>query len=246
MISISFTKRRWCMPLLLVSLLLVACKESKPTTTHPANARQKTDHVASALPSQPNGSQKPASEASVITWNFEGMTAGKAPTNWLTPTGQWRVEAAQTPGQSMLLVQTAANASPIFNLALAQGSSFMDVDLSLRLRAIKGQIDQGGGVVWRAKGADDYYLARYNPLEDNYRAYTVKDGKRKQLASAIVKADPTAWHTLRVTMKGDHIECFMNGQKHLDLRDATFADPGMIGLWTKADAQTQFDELAAR
>ncbi len=119
------------------------------------------------------------------------------------------------------------------------------MDLTVRFHAIAGKFDQGGGLVWRAKDGRNYYIARYNPLEDNFRVYTVVDGQRTQLQNAdIPRSD--GWHTLRVTMRGDHIQCFYDGKKSLDVHDTTFTKPGHIGLWTKADARTRFDDLTFR
>jgi hypothetical protein len=113
------------------------------------------------------------------------------------------------------------------------------------MKAIAGKEDQGGGLVWRAKDAKNYYVARYNPLEDNYRLYKVEKGKRTQLKSANIKPRE-GWHTLRVSMKGNVIECYYDGQKFLEAEDGTFSDSGKIGLWTKSDAQTHFDGLTVK
>jgi hypothetical protein len=109
---------------------------------------------------------------------------------------------------------------------------------------MKGEKDQGGGVVWRYQDANNYYIARMNPLEDNFRVYKVADGKRSaEFQSVDVKVPAKEWHMLKVTMKGDHIECFLDGKKHLDVKDGTFKAAGKVGLWTKADAQTYFDDF---
>lgn len=196
----------------------------------------------------PSGSATPSASPHVsgrTPWTFEDSEVGKAPSGWSTPVGTWQVETvANAPSGSRVLAQVAASASPVFNVALIDESEHADVDIRVRLRARKGRIDQGGGVVWRATDASNYYIARYNPLEDNYRVYFVKDGRRRQLASADVKLDHKAWHLLRVKMVGDHIECFLNDDKHLDVRDGTFTSSGKIGLWTKADAETEFDDVS--
>ena len=158
--------------------------------------------------------------------------------------GTWSVEDEDAaPSRCCVLSQTASSPSSVFNLLLIEGTTLGDVDVSLHVRAREGRTDQGGGVVWRARDASNYYIARYNPLESNYRVYVVKDGERRQLASADVRLDSEAWHVLRVRMAADHIECFLDGRKHLDARDHTLAEPGSVGLWSKADAQTQFDDL---
>jgi hypothetical protein len=141
-----------------------------------------------------------------------------------------------------VLAQLANNSASAFNLALVNGTTYKDLDLSVQMKPFAGAEDQGGGLVWRAKDAKNYYVARYNPLEDNYRVYKVESGRRTQLGNADIKHSD-GWHTLRVTMKGDHIEAYWDGKKYLDLKDATFSDAGEIGLWTKADAQTHFDNL---
>ena len=115
--------------------------------------------------------------------------------------------------------------------------------MSVKLKAVAGELDRGGGLVWRAKDGKNYYIARYNPLEDNFRVYKVQDGKRTQFQSAKAAGDDK-WHTLRVTMVGTKIACYLDGQKRLEVEDATFPGPGMIGLWSKADAQSYFDDLA--
>jgi hypothetical protein len=111
-------------------------------------------------------------------------------------------------------------------------------------KANKGDKDQGGGIVWRYQDANNYYIARMNPLEDNFRVYKVVAGKRaKEFQNAEVKVKAGEWHTLKVRMVGDHIQCYLDGKKYLDVKDSTFARAGKIGLWTKADAQTHFDDL---
>jgi len=111
-------------------------------------------------------------------------------------------------------------------------------------KAVRGKKDQGGGIVWRYKDANNYYIACINPLEDNYRVYKVVDGKRTQLQTKErLKVPAGEWHDLKIKTKGDRIECFLDGKKELDTKDGTFTDAGKIGLWTKADAQTEFDDL---
>ena len=147
-------------------------------------------------------------------------------------------------GDNHVLYQKARNDDDTFNVALAAGTSYKDIDLSVRLRAIAGELDRGGGLVWRAKDKKNYYIARYNPLEDNFRVYKVVEGKRSQFASARTPGDEK-WHTLRVTMAGPKITCYLDGQKHLEAEDATFPEAGLIGLWSKADARSYFDDLSA-
>jgi len=177
--------------------------------------------------------------ASKTTLRFDGTAAGSAAPGVLAATGEWKV------AEGGVLAQLASSPDAAFNVALVEGTSLEDLDLSVRLRAREGKVDRGGGLIWRARDANNYYVARFNPLEDNFRVYHVKDGKRTELESADAKLDPAAWHTVRVRMVADRIECFLDGERLLDVIDATFPLAGMVGLWTKADARTEFDDLVA-
>lgn len=149
---------------------------------------------------------------------------------------------ATAPSKDHVLAQLAKNSTSTFNVVLVRDTNVQDVDIAVSFKAIGGRIDQGGGPVWRAKDGSNYYIARYNPLEDNYRVYKVVDGRRTELGSPDIGASP-GWHDLRVVMIGNHIRGYYDGKKYLDVRDDTFKEPGQVGLWTKADAQTHFDEL---
>ncbi|MBF0495726.1 MAG: hypothetical protein HQK58_04000, partial [Deltaproteobacteria bacterium] len=132
-----------------------------------------------------------------------------------------------------------------FNLILIGGTSYKDIDLTVSMKAVAGAEDQGGGLVWRAKDGKNYYVARFNPLEDNYNLYKVKNGNRSQIGGVTIKSAP-GWHALRVTMRGSRIEVYFDRKKVLDADDSTFTEPGGIGLWTKSDAQTHFDGLTVK
>jgi hypothetical protein len=187
-----------------------------------------------------------AAQNSGQLWNFDGDKIGRVPEGFSIQKGEWKVVADPTaPSQPHALAQLAKNSGSTYNLILVSGINYKNVDLSVRMKAIAGQEDQGGGLVWRAKDADNYYVARFNPLEDNYRFYKVEKGKRTELKSADVKHSQ-GWYTLRVTIEGDFIQCFYDGKKVLEAKDSTFAGPGRIGLWTKADAQSQFDDLKVK
>jgi hypothetical protein len=180
---------------------------------------------------------------------------GKVPAGWKADkTGKgegsvWKVVADDSaPSRSGLtLAQTAESPRGLFNLCVAEEGSYKDVEVRVAFKAVAGQIDQGGGIVWRYRDADNYYLARMNPLESNYRVYKVERGKRTQLGTKEdLKVPAGEWHVLKIKQAGDHIECWLDGTKHLDVKDDTFAAAGRVGLWTKADARTHFDELHVR
>jgi hypothetical protein len=173
------------------------------------------------------------------TWTFDDDETGAIAKGFTNEVGEWKVAASD---QGRALAQLAKNPNSVFNVTLISDTNAKDVDLSVRMKAVAGEHDQGGGLVWRAKDAKNYYLARYNPLEDNYRLYHVVGGKRTLIQNVdITHSD--GWHTLRVTMAGDQITCYYDGKKYLEAKDSTFPEAGKIGLWSKADAQSQFDDL---
>jgi len=184
-------------------------------------------------------------------WDFEDADLGKLPPGWsAAKTGEgdgslWKVvEDKSAPSGARVVAQLAKGPGPLFNLCVADGAKLQDLEVSVAFKAVDGKVDQGGGVVWRYIDASNYYIARFNPLEDNFRLYKVVDGKRIQLATKeAIKAPAGEWHTLAVRMRGDAMECSLNGKKQLEAKDATFAQAGKIGLWTKADAQTYFDKI---
>ena len=184
-------------------------------------------------------------------WSFDDVEAGQLPeafaaleTAGVGTPATWRVaEDPDAPSGDKVLRVTAANAGSTFNVLLAPTPAPADVDLSVRLRADSGDEDQGGGLVWRARDADNYYVARWNPLENNLRAYRVKGGRRRMLVSADVELDPRAWHTLRVLARGRKLVVLLDGQELLTHEDETFRAAGRVGLWTKADASVSFDDL---
>ena len=181
-----------------------------------------------------------AAEATKRVWDFEADAPGKIAKGFTNEVGEWQVA---TDGENHVLYQKARNEDAIFNVALVAGTSYKDLDLSVKLKAVAGEIDRGGGVVWRAKDKDNYYICRYNPLEDNFRVYKVVDGKRSMFKGDKTPGDEK-WHTLRVTMAGTKITCYLDGKKSLEVEDSTFSEAGRIGLWSKADAQSYFDEMA--
>ena len=177
------------------------------------------------------------------TWTFDDDQTGAIAKGFTNEAGEWKVVESDS---GKALAQTASSPGPFFNVTLIDGTNAKDVDLTVKLKAVEGQRDQGGGLVWRAKDAKNYYIARYNHLEDNYRVYKVVDGRRSQpFQNADIKHHD-GWTTLRVTMKGDHIVCYLDGKKYLDVHDSTFPEAGKIGLWSKADARSQFDELTLK
>jgi len=177
--------------------------------------------------------------ASVEVFDFET----KGSEGWTTVDGQWTVEDMPgAPSGKKVLVQRATR-NP-FNVIVAPSGPYTDVDVSMKFKPISGQEDASGGIVFRFTDGK-YYVVRANALEDNFRLYYYDRGRR-QLATASVKAPALGqWHTVRLIAVGDHTQAWLDSKLHLDHRDARFK-AGRVGLWTKADSITAFDDLTIR
>ncbi len=186
------------------------------------------------------------------TISFSKKELGNVPKGWTvdqTGSGEgsvWKVVADETsPSKTgYVLAQTAKSRGSVFNLCVVDGSKYRDVEIEVAFKSVQGRIDQGGGPVWRYQDADNYYIARFNPLEDNYRFYKVIGGKRTQLATKEgIKVAAGEWHTLEIEHVGNRIECELDGKVILTATDDSIKKAGKVGLWTKADAQTYFDKF---
>ena len=179
------------------------------------------------------------STASMERFDFEQ----KGVEGWRSIGGQWTVEEmAGAPSGTRVLVQRAVQNT--YNVIVAPGGPYRDVDVSVRFKPISGREDASGGIVFRfADGR--YYVVRANALENNFRLYYYDRGRR-QLATATVEPPALGqWHTVRVVAVGDRMQGYLNGKLLLDHRDARFRS-GQVGLWTKADSITAFDDLTIR
>lgn len=163
--------------------------------------------------------------------------------------GKWIVEAE---GTNKYLAQVDAdNTRDRFPVAVVSDISAADIDLSVRFRPISGRVDQAAGLVWRYRDQDNYYIVRANALEDNVVLYKVEKGTRTDLPvkgegrtyGKKTEVPARQWSTLRVVASGRLFEVYFNGTKLYDVEDTTFTQPGKVGVWTKADSVTQFDDL---
>lgn len=199
---------------------------------------------------------KPCPVGDFTCWSFEAKAdVGKVPAGWrITETNPtkapatWKVISDETApcGKQVFALTESANYNGTYNLALAEKSSYQDLHCAVQVKAVAGEEDQGGGPIWRCRDQDNYYICRINPLESNYRVYVVHEGKRRQLDSARVELEVGRWYTLSAGMIGDEITCYLDGRQMLRATDGTITTPGMVGLWTKADAVTSFDRLETR
>jgi hypothetical protein len=116
--------------------------------------------------------------------------------------------------------------------------------VEVKFKPIAGKEDQAGGVVWRASDSNNYYIARANALEDNVTIYHTINGRRTEKKRTGMKVAGNTWHTLRVDFQGTHYTVTFDGKKAIEWDDATFKDVGRVGVWTKADSVTLFDDFA--
>ncbi len=199
-----------------------------------------------AAPAHPQAGGQP------VAYNFDADTPGKPPTGFrlaLTghgSAGTWTVQQDPTaPSKPNVLAQTSTDTTDYrFPLAILEEGSFKDLDVSVKFKAVSGKVDQAGGLIFRAQDANNYYVVRANALEDNYRLYHVVAGSRRQFAGVRLRVTPNQWHTLRVEVVGNHFKCFYDGELKFEATDNTFPNAGKVGLWTKADSVTYFDDLS--
>ena len=187
-----------------------------------------------------------AAIASAETVNFDDAKPGQPPPSWTaTQTGKgaakWTVEKGDTaPSKPNVLKQSGEAAYPI---AIKQDSNLKDGFVEVKFKPVSGQEDQAGGVIWRCKDPDNYYIARANALENNVRIYHFIKGKRTQFKGANLLVAANQWHTLRVNFSGNRFTVIFNGKELFQADDNTFPDSGKVGLWTKADSVTLFDDF---
>jgi hypothetical protein len=189
------------------------------------------------------------------TVTFDADAIGSVPAGW-TPakTGKgdpkWTIEQEPTAPSKAKVVKQSGRAS--YPLLLKNGTTLKDGFIEVQFKALSGSEDRAAGLVWRAKDADNYYVVRANALEDNVVLYKTVNGVRSSLDivgrkggyGVKVPVPAQQWHRLRVEFKGSRFKVLYNGKPLFEVEDATFRDAGMVGLWTKADSVTLFDEVA--
>ena len=192
-----------------------------------------------------------ASIAWAATDNFDDAKTGSLPTQWDgkwtgTQTGdgmaKWSIEKDDTaPSKPHVLKQSGEAEYPV---ALKNDTALKDGFVEVKFKPVGGKEDQAGGVVWRAKDANNYYIARANALEDNVNIYHTIGGRRVSFKSVGTKVAPGVWHTLRVDFKGSQFTVTFDGQKVIEESDESLAAAGKVGVWTKADSVTLFDDFS--
>jgi hypothetical protein len=178
--------------------------------------------------------------------SFAHVASGAMPPGWvagLTGRGapKWSVESdASSPGTPKVLKQSG---SATFAWCVNPSVAIADGFIEARFRPVAGKEDQAGGVVWRWKDGERYYVARGNALENNVSLYYTEGGSRKTIRYVDAPVARNEWHVLRVEFAGSHIRVILDGVPRIELDDAHIAGPGAVGVWTKADSVTLFDGI---
>ena len=215
--------------------------------------RAKKDLVTKAIPMIMLGSGLALANPGATTWSFDADKLDATPSGFSFgrtgkgAQGKWIViaDGGAASGKQVLAQRDADDTDYRFPVALADAPVLADVRASVKCKPVSGKVDQACGLVFRAVDFDNYYVARANALEDNVRLYHVVKGERKQFASWSGKVKTGTWHELRADAKSDRLEIYFDGKKVIDAKDATFKAAGKIGVWTKADSVTYFEDLVA-
>jgi len=187
-----------------------------------------------------------ASAAYAKTITFDTNKPGVLPPDWIegvTGDGKprWTVEeASDAPSKPNVLKQSGEGAFP---WCVRKGVSLTDGFVEVKFKPISGREDQAGGVVWRWKDGNKYYVARANALENNVSLYYTENGKRNTLKYVDAPVAPNVWHKLRVDFKGKKISVALDEKLYIEMDDTHIDGAGTVGLWTKADSVTVFDNF---
>jgi hypothetical protein len=201
--------------------------------------------IGGALVTGISAAQKAATQIDIAA-----MQPGVAPegfTFWRTGSGEaaeWRVVADPSAAGQKAIAQTSKDTTDYrFPLAVYQPVSAKNVDVVVRFKPVAGTVDQAGGIAVRLTTPDDYYVVRANGLEDNVRFYRVLKGRREELKGSNTKVASNQWHTLGLRAEGERFTVSFDGKTLFTADDKTFANPGKVALWTKADSVTHFDSI---
>jgi len=180
------------------------------------------------------------------TVSFDRDATGALPAGWragVTGRGspKWSVEAdASAPSKPNVLKQSG---SGFFPWCVKPDVSLADGYVEVKFKPLTGREDQAGGVVWRWKDGDNYYVARANALENNVSLYYTTNGRRNTIKYVDALVPGNTWHTLRVEFSGKKMRVSLDGKQYIETDDDHIAGPGAVGVWTKADSVTLFDDF---
>ncbi len=161
--------------------------------------------------------------------------------------GRWEVQEDSSASGRRVLAQVSNDPTDYrFPLAIYQRIDAVNLEATVRFKAVAGRVDRAAGLVVRFSDQDNYYVVRANALEDNVNLYCVVKGSRREIAGVSVPVSSDVWHALGLKTEGDRFVVSLDGKVLFTASDRTFAGPGKVGLWTKADSVTQFDALVVR
>ncbi|VAX21832.1 hypothetical protein MNBD_IGNAVI01-564 [hydrothermal vent metagenome] len=232
--------------ILLSVLLFISCNQTKNNNAKVTNEKK--------------GAVKDAAQNITIdtTFNFENYEVGKIPPGWAqyytgkVPKTDWKI--VDDNGNKVLAQLSEQNLRGHFNEIVYDGLAAKNVELSVRIKGIKGKRDQGGGFVWRFIDANNHYIVRENPLEDNVVLYKMENGVRTDLPlvgkgrtyGVDVAPLGNGWNDLKLIVVDDLFTVYLNGKQLFQVKDETFKNAGKVGLWTKADAVSYFDDFQVK
>jgi len=181
------------------------------------------------------------------TDTFDSAQPGSPPTGWTcgvtgSGTPKWTIEAdASAPTSPNVLKQSGSGTFP---WCVRNGVAITDGFAEVRFKPVAGREDQAGGIVWRWKDRDNYYIARANALEGNVSLYHTEGGRRMTIKYVDAPVAAQRWHTLRVEFAAQHIKVLLDGKSYIDIDDGHISGAGSVGVWTKADSVTVFDDFS--
>ena len=188
-----------------------------------------------------------ALDVTAETFSFDSDTPGQPPVGWTCgKTGKgsphWTVETDNSAPSRPNALKQAGTAT--FPWCVRNDIEGADGIVEVKFKPVSGKADQAGGVVWRWKDGDNYYVARANALESNVSLYFTVDGSRKTIKYVSAPVTLNTWHTLRVIYKGDAIQVALDGKTYIETKDRHIPGLGKVGVWTKADSVTLFDDFS--
>lgn len=229
----------------LIFIALISCNQAE---TNSKEETKKNLEIVKQLPKLSNDS----------IFNFENYEVGKLPSDWseyYTGRGdhtEWKI--IDDNGNKVLAQVSQGSRNYHFNDVVFNNFSAKNIELKVKIKGVKGRMDQGGGFIWRFIDKDNYYVVRANPLEDNVVLYKVKNGKRTDLSvlgkgrtyGVNVETLGNGWNTLKLKVVDDLFSVYLNGKQIFKVKDTTFTEAGKVGLWTKADAVSYFDDFEVK
>ncbi len=233
--------------IILVLALATACERSEK-----GEGDKDEDEAAAPTATTTSTQQQvalPAGKAS--TYNFNDASPGNLPFNFASARtgggdmGSWAILSDNAaPSKPNVLAQTSTDSTDYrFPIAVLNDGVFKDLELAVKFKPVSGSVDEAGGLVFRYRDENNYYVVRANALENNFRLYHVVNGRWEQFAGANITVAPKQWHELKVVCVGNQITCFFDGNQLIQATDDTFKDAGRVGMWTKADSVTYFDDF---